>query len=163
NDAALGTGSYKAGISAVGLEPKTDEGPGDVGTFMARGFTPKPGLLRGYYVSQADAHNVIQRAMQLLENATFATHSSDKPRDLLEDVAAVMGAEPIPAADLPALLARYAPSWQPYKTLTGKQLREQLAGLGVRVPTTGNRYPVHPDAIRRALTDRAQAREEDTG
>src|SRR5699024_6741545 len=32
NDALLGTSSYKRGISAVGLEPATSEGPGDVGT-----------------------------------------------------------------------------------------------------------------------------------
>ncbi|MPY85832.1 MAG: AAA family ATPase, partial [Actinophytocola sp.] len=38
NDALLGTGSYKAGISAVDLEPKTSDGPGDIGTAMCRGF-----------------------------------------------------------------------------------------------------------------------------
>ncbi len=52
NDAVLGTGSYKAGISAVGLTPKTDDGPGDVGTCMQRGFTAAPGLLRSYFVGQ---------------------------------------------------------------------------------------------------------------
>lgn len=153
NDAVLGTGSYKAGISAVGLEPKTDEGPGDVGTFMGRGFTAKPGLLRGYYVSQAEAGQVVERAVAIRERADVRA-TQVQTRDLLEDLTAVMGEEPIPSADLPALLARHAPQWLPYRTLTGKQLRQQLAGLGVRVPSTGNRWPVSRSDVVEVLARR---------
>ncbi|GII89462.1 hypothetical protein Ssi03_74520 [Sphaerisporangium siamense] len=154
NDAILGTGSYTAGISAVGLEPKTDEGPGDVGTFMARGFTAKPGLLRGYYVTQAEAGVVVERALRIREKAGVAAQPEDE-RDLLEDLAAVLGGEMRYLADLPALLSRHAPRWAPYARLSGKQLREQLAELGVKVPSTGNKWPVYPDLIREALALRA--------
>lgn len=156
NDAILGTSSYKAGISAVGLEPKTDEGPGDVGTFMGRGFTPRPGLLRGYYVSQADAHSVVQRALKSLQDAGIASGPAavEARRDLLADLAAALGGATESAADLPPLLAKVAPRWAPYRTLTGKALREQLAELGVKVPSTGNKWPISPELIREALIRR---------
>ncbi|MEU7788388.1 zonular occludens toxin domain-containing protein [Amycolatopsis sp. NPDC049159] len=97
NDAVLGTGSYKAGISAVGLTPKTDEGPGDVGTCMARGFTAKPGLLRSFYVSPKDAHAVTKRAMALREHATLPAGPDAPapagPVDHLANIAAVLGTE----------------------------------------------------------------------
>ncbi|MEV0382457.1 hypothetical protein [Nonomuraea sp. NPDC050643] len=155
NDAVLGTGSYKSGVSAVSLEPKTEEGPGDIGTCMARGFQAKPGLLRTYYVPYDQMKSVVARALMLRDKAGMAPAgalTAPRSRDLLEDLAAVMGGETIRAADLPALLARYAPTWQPYKTLTGKQLVEDLTALGVKVPTTGNRWPVNPDDVRAALT-----------
>jgi S-DNA-T family DNA segregation ATPase FtsK/SpoIIIE len=92
NDAVLGTGSYKSGISAVGLTPKTDEGPGDIGTCMARGFTPKPGLLRSFYVPQGDAHRVTQRALELRERTGIEPTTVDPPRvvDHLADIAQAM-------------------------------------------------------------------------
>jgi len=164
NDAVLGTGSYTAGISAVSLEPKTDEGNGDVGTFMARGFRPKPGLLRGYYVSQKEAYLVVERAVKLREQAGIGTAKAvvEEERDLLEDLAQVLGEEIVYAADLPALLRERAPRWMPYRSMSGKSLREDLADLGVKVPSTGNRYPVSPALIQEALARRA-GEEEDEG
>lgn len=161
NDAVLGTGSYKTGISAVGLVPKTDEGPGDVGTCMARGFMAKPGLLRSFYIPQGDAHRVTQRALQLRteQGIRGATGSSKQveERDLLEDLAEVLGEEPVPAADVPALLSRLAPRWAPYRTMTGKSLRAGLAEEGIKVASTGNRWPVDPAAVRAALARRSTA------
>jgi S-DNA-T family DNA segregation ATPase FtsK/SpoIIIE len=93
NDAVLGTGSYKAGISAVGLEPKTDDALNDCGTLMTKGFTPKPGLLRSYYVSVADATQVTQRAMRLREGIQPAAIEPATARDFLDDLDEVMGAE----------------------------------------------------------------------
>jgi len=78
-------------------------------------------------------------------------------RDLLEDLDEVLGAEAVPTADVPALLSRLAPHWAPYRALTGKALRDQLAELGVRVPSTGNRWPLDPVTVRTALARRATA------
>jgi S-DNA-T family DNA segregation ATPase FtsK/SpoIIIE len=39
--------------------------------------------------------------------------------------------------------------------MTGKSLREALAQQGVKVPTTGNRYPLDPTTVREALARRA--------
>jgi S-DNA-T family DNA segregation ATPase FtsK/SpoIIIE len=96
NDAVLNTGSYSAGISAVGLTPKTDEGPGDVGTFMARGFTPRPGLLRSFYVPQRDAHRVTKRAMRLRADHDIPT--------IARETTPATG-EPDPLADIATVLA----------------------------------------------------------
>ena len=82
--------------------------------------------------------------------------------DLLTDLAAVLGTDPMPAADIPPLLARLAPQWAPYRRMTGKSLREALAQEGVKVPTTGNRYPVDPSTVRQALARRATTNRDDT-
>lgn len=161
NDAVLGTGSYKAGISAVGLTPKTDEGPGDVGTCMARGFMAKPGLLRSYYLPQGDVHRITQRAMQLRAERGIRTVGSAIPqaqeqRDLLEDLDEVLGNVTVPIADVPALLSRLAPHWRPYRVMTGKGLRQLLGDTyGIKVPSTGNRWPLDPVTVREALSRRS--------
>lgn len=160
NDAILGTGSYKSGISAVDLEPKTDESDGDVGTAMVRGFMAKPGLLRTYFVSQADAHRVIARAVEIRTDAGIGARPAlavAADRDLLEDVAVVLAGARVNAADVPPRLRELAPEWAPYRTLDGVRLRSLLADLGVRVPSTGNRWPVDPDAVRAALAGRDSA------
>lgn len=158
NDAVLGTGSYKAGISAVGLTPRTEEGPGDVGTAMTRGIMATPGLLRCFFVDQQQAHRVVARAMQLREQAGITTRPvpapADEERDLLADVAEVLGGDEVRAARVPALLAKRWPTHRPYRELTGKSLVAQLADLGVKVPSTGNTWPVRPKDIQQALARR---------
>jgi S-DNA-T family DNA segregation ATPase FtsK/SpoIIIE len=153
NDAALGTGSYKAGISAVGLEPKTEESNGDIGTCMARGFQAKPGLLRSFYVNGTQVAAVTERAMKIRRDAGIGPARAvvEAPRDLLEDLDEVLGSEPIGVAKLPALLINLAPRWKPYRGLTGGALVDQLAKLGVKVPSTGNKWPVDPEDVRAAL------------
>ena len=69
----------------------------------------------------------------------------------------MLGAEAVPTADVPALLVRLAPQWAPYRALTGKALRDQLAALGVKVASTGNRWPLDPVTVRAALARRATA------
>lgn len=159
NDSVLGSGSYKAGISAVGLTPKTDDGPGDVGTCMQRGFTGLPGLMRGFYVSQPEAHRVTQRALQLRtgRQRLLSAGPATETRDLLADVGEVLGNEPVRAADVPALLATAFPTWTPYRRLTGKELVRLLADLDVKVPSTGNRWPLDPATVREALGRRAES------
>ena len=43
----------------------------------------------------------------------------------------------------------------PYRALTGKALRDQLAELGIKVPSTGNRWPLDPVTVRDTLARRA--------
>ena len=79
-------------------------------------------------------------------------------RDLLEDLDAVLGNEPVKVADVPALLRDHAPDWAPYRELTGVKLRDLLASeYGITVPSTGNKWPVDPVTIRDALAARATA------
>lgn len=103
NDAILGTGSHKAGITAVSLEPKTDESTGDVGTAMCRGFQPRPGLLRFFYIRKEGAVDevtpVVERALALREEAgvtpAMLEPADQQPaRDPLADIATVLGKAP---------------------------------------------------------------------
>lgn len=109
NDAVLGTGSYKAGVSAVGLEPKTAESPGDIGTAMTRGFTAKPSLLRCMRVAK-DEHQdqvtpVVERALALRQDAGVEHElvEADQP-DLLADVAEALAGEDVRAPQVAARL-----------------------------------------------------------
>lgn len=159
NDAVLGSGSYKSGISAVGLEPKTDESDGDVGTCMQRGFTGRPGLMRGFYVSQSDAHRVTQRAMRLRSGAQpQLAAAAVGERDLLADVGEVLAGrqEPVRAADVARLVASTFPRHEPYRRMKGTELAARLTAEGVVVPTTGNVFPVYPGRVRKALDERGE-------
>lgn len=156
NDAILGTGSYKAGISAVGLEPKTDESLGDVGTFMGRGFTPKPSLLRSYFVSQSQAVPVVQRALQIREKAGYGSASASlQARDLLDDLDEVLGSDRTRVSDLPSRLRRLAPNWLPYQNLNGIELKDVLTRkYGVRVTNPHNVLHLDPADLRRVRDQR---------
>jgi S-DNA-T family DNA segregation ATPase FtsK/SpoIIIE len=53
-----------------------------------------------------------------------------------------------------------APDWAPYRTINGQQIRHYLdTEHGVKVATTGHKYPVDPAAIRDAITRRNTARD----
>jgi S-DNA-T family DNA segregation ATPase FtsK/SpoIIIE len=71
---------------------------------------------------------------------------------------AVLGEERVPAADVPARLRDLAPDHAPYGGLTGVKLREILErDYGIRVASTGNRYPVDLHKIRACIARRAAA------
>ena len=62
----------------------------------------------------------------------------------------------VPAADVPARLRDLAPDHAPYRGLTGVKLREILEReYGIKVASTGNRYPVDPTKIRARIAWRA--------
>ncbi|MEU6781524.1 hypothetical protein ABZ912_20150 [Nonomuraea angiospora] len=156
NDALLGQGAYRAGHRATELIPGTD-----IGTAVVKGFTgERSDLVQAYFLSVSKRNDqvtpLIDRAMAEIEKRGTGLPGRCRPapvqqRDLLEDLAEVLGSEPIGVAKLPALLQNLAPRWQPYKGLTGGALVDQLADLGVKVPSTGNKWPVDPEAIRAAL------------
>ncbi len=157
NDAVLGTGSYKAGISAVGLVPKTDDGPGDVGTCMQRGFTGTPGLLRSYFIGQADAHRVTQRALELRARqgiaATPADHEVEPARDPLADIATVLGDAPrMKTLDvLQRLVELHRPSYQDW---TPRALTAFLTEHEAAPYKTEGAMQVSAARIREAITVR---------
>lgn len=155
NDAAIGTGSHKTGLTAANLVPAIDGKLNDAGTCAARGFTNPPGMLRCFYVPQSDAHRVTTRALQLRakERPRLAA-ATVRDRDLLADVAEVLGSQTMPAADVPALLAHAFPSHTPYRKMTGKELAARLTAEGAKVPSTKNRWPVDPRVVREALRAR---------
>jgi S-DNA-T family DNA segregation ATPase FtsK/SpoIIIE len=159
NDALLGQGAYRAGHRATELIPGTD-----IGTAVVKGFTgERSELVQAYFLSVSKRNDqvtpIIDRALAEIEKRGTGLPGRVRPtpvrqRDLLEDLAEVLGSEPIGVAKLPALLVNLAPHWPPYKALTGAALVDRLGELGVKVPSTGNRWPVDPDDVRRALAQR---------
>ena len=172
NDGFLGDGSFQAGIRATELRMGKD-----VGTSILTGATPERFEIVKWFYLEADddtgydaATDLIARAMANLHPAiTGPTDSEPRHdlggRDLLDDLAAVLHADrwdapKVPAADLPARLRSLAPDWAPYRTITGLQIRDYLhTEHGVKVATTGHKYPVDPAAIRDAISRRAAARD----
>jgi S-DNA-T family DNA segregation ATPase FtsK/SpoIIIE len=163
NDALLGQGAYTGGHRATELIPGTDRG-----TALVKGFSGQRSEIVQVYFLSVDVTSpggdqvtpIIRRSLDAIDRRGKGVPGTGagqhalavKPRNLLEDLDAVMGTDPIPVADLPALLAAYAPGWQPYKSLTGKALRARLADeYGIKVPSTGNKWPVDPVTIRSAL------------
>ncbi|WP_123744641.1 FtsK/SpoIIIE domain-containing protein [Saccharothrix texasensis] len=134
NDAILGTGSYKAGISAVSLDPATDEGPGDVGTAMVRGIMAQPGLLRSFYLTPAEVTEVTDRAMDLRHGHVPTTTGDDAPEevDFLTDLNSVLtGRKHLRTAEALNALAALRPDH--YGKWTSKTLAAALAEVGVPI------------------------------
>jgi S-DNA-T family DNA segregation ATPase FtsK/SpoIIIE len=160
NDGFLGDGSFAAGIRATDLRFNVDRG-----TMVATGASEELfEIVRTFFIKVDDdagwdqATEIIERAMDQLDPRTPANGVRATPaeapvkRDLLEDVAEVLGNERMNAADVPPMLRKLAPRWAPYKTLDGRSMRTQLdKKYGVKVVTTGNRHPLDPVAIREAL------------
>jgi S-DNA-T family DNA segregation ATPase FtsK/SpoIIIE len=171
NDGFLGDGSFQAGIRATELRMGKD-----VGTSILTGATAERfEIVKWFYIEADDdtgydaATDLIARAIANLHPANPGLGTDDQNarapvvRDLLDDIATVLGvdradAEKVPAADIPARLRTVAPDWAPYRTITGRDIRDYLhAEHGVKVATTGHKYPVDPAAVRDALARRAAA------
>lgn len=171
NDGLLGQGAYRAGHRATELIPGDDKG-----VCVAKGFGggERSQLVQAYFLDIEKGHDqitpIIDRALDAIARAgkdvpgTGVSRSQlEAERDLLEDLDTVLGVEALPSADVPALLAAHAPSWAPYRKLNGKSLRARLATLGIKVPSTGNRWPLDPVVVREALAARATADLDDDG
>ncbi|GAA3632832.1 cell division protein FtsK [Kineosporia mesophila] len=164
NDALLGQGAFRAGHRATELIPGTDRG-----TAVVKGFSGQRSEIVQVYFIDVDKDNdqitpIIERAMKAIADRGRAVPGTGRTRpiaaapavrDLLADLDQVLGADPVPAADVPALLARAFPGWRPYRELNGKSLRAILANQhGIKVPSTGNRYPLDPATVRDAIARR---------
>jgi DNA segregation ATPase FtsK/SpoIIIE, S-DNA-T family len=159
NDGFLGDGAFQAGIRATELRPGRD-----VGTSVTIGVSDNTfELMKWYFVEVNDdtgfdaAADVIARAVANLAPGTPANAGPAEPaapedRNLLDDLTQVLDEDRVRLADIPALLRALAPAWGPYRDLTGTQLRDQLADLGVRVTNTGNVPRLNPDDVWKALS-----------
>ena len=162
NDGFLGDGSFQAGIRATELRPGKD-----VGTSIVTGATPERfEIVKWFYIEADDdtgydaATDIIARALTYLDSVTPIAEIDAEPapvvRDLLADLVAVLGDQRVPVADVPARLRDLAPGYAPYRGLTGVKLREVLEReYGIKVASTGNRYPVDPHKIRARIAWRA--------
>lgn len=154
NDAILGTGAHKSGISATSLVAGED-----VGTAMAAGFAKRPGLLRSFYLRRGEGVDevtpVVDRALAARREAGRA-RPVDEPtterRELLDDVADVLADEVERATQVAARL-RDRPGYSP--KFNGSVLVDRLRrehGIPVR-KLKG--YPVvRAEDVRTALAAR---------
>ncbi|RCW38472.1 S-DNA-T family DNA segregation ATPase FtsK/SpoIIIE [Halopolyspora algeriensis] len=149
NDAILGTGAHKQGVTATSLVPGED-----IGTAMASGFANRPGLIRAHHVKRAEDGQdqvtpVVKRAMELREKASIRTEGAPaERRELLADVLEVTGTDVARAGEVvKALAAR----WSFYSGWKIRDLVDALGEHGIRVPSTDRQYPIDPEAVRAAL------------
>ena len=165
NDALLGQGAYAAGHRATELIPGTDRG-----TAVVKGFTgERCEILQWYYLDVSRGNDQVT---PLIERSLHAIAKLGRPT-------------PDSRADRRSRPATCSPTWTTCSAttrarsptcprcssgsrragrrtsrLTGKALRERLAAeYGIKVPSTGNRYPLDPATSAR----HSSGEEQDTG
>ena len=166
NDAVLGTGKHKAGITATTLRPMTeaDDGTvdlGDLGTAMTVGFTPVDGLLRCYYVRRGDGVDdvtpVVDRALTLRDDPAVTAAGpapTEAAPDPLADVAAALaGHTRLRTQEVVAALAAHNPT--AYTSWTPGRLKAALAAHDVDTKKDGDGLmTVRADLVHEALATR---------
>jgi S-DNA-T family DNA segregation ATPase FtsK/SpoIIIE len=115
--------------------------------------------VRTHFIDGATATELAQRAATRRGPVQVpVAEIGPAKRDLLADVGEVLGRESMSAADVARLLATTFPDWPAYQhpRMTGQALVALLAEQGVKVPKTGNRWPVNPDKVRKERERRRQ-------
>lgn len=151
---AIGDKAVNAGAAPHKLRQGLDKG-----TLVVTGDgvpvpTGEPAVtIRTHFIDGEAATQIAERVKGRRGVTRTATAVEPEERDLLADLDAVLTDDPVPSADVPALLHKHAPRCWPVG-MTGKELRGMLLALGVHVPKTGNRFPMSRDTIRQALAQR---------
>ena len=173
NDGFLGDGSFQAGIRATELRMGKD-----VGTSILTGATAERfEIVKWFYIEADDdtgydaATDIIARAMANLHPAIAGpTDGGQESRRRWCGICSTTSrpcSRPTggtrrrcrPRTSRPGF-ATLAPDWAPYRTINGLQIRHYLdTEHGVKVATTGHKYPVDPAAIRDAITRRDATRD----
>src|SRR5690606_24846609 len=118
NNVVLGEKAYESGLSALELKPAVKKGGkivalNDVGTSVAVGFSDQPGLLRSYNLTDEQKRSIVARGLELRGGTVRRTAlPAPATRDLLADVAAVLGADEdkVQATDVCSRLRELAPA-----------------------------------------------------
>jgi S-DNA-T family DNA segregation ATPase FtsK/SpoIIIE len=174
NDAILGTGKHKAGISATTLRPMTEDAEGnvdlgDIGTAMTVGFSAQDGLMRCYYVPRGGGVDhvtpVVERALALRDEAGHTTApapaAQDTPDPLAEIAAVLAGHKRLRTQEVLAGLA--ARDRRTYGGWTPGRLKAFLAEHGVRVVKSAEGHmSVRAEDVHTALADRLLTTTPDT-
>nr|WP_211177889.1 zonular occludens toxin domain-containing protein [Pseudonocardia acidicola] len=166
NDAILGTGAHKAGITATNLVPGED-----VGTAMASGFGPRPGLLRTFYIRREKGIDeitpIVERALAMRDEAGITTTApmvAEEPAgpDPLTDIAAVIreaGAERMRTQEVLSRLA--GRDRGAYGRWTFGDLRDALPD-GAKPYKTGGWQQVALSRVVEAIADRTTGSDTDS-
>lgn len=152
NDAILGTGAHKAGVSATSLVAGED-----VGTAMAKGFGPKAGLLRCHYIRKDKSTDqitpIVERALTLRKGvAAGPIVEAEEARDLLADVAAVLdGHKRMRTQDVLQRLVELDRG--AYEGWTFERLKAELPEAA-QPYKTGGHMQISADRVAEAIADR---------
>ncbi|QRP47422.1 FtsK/SpoIIIE domain-containing protein [Amycolatopsis sp. FDAARGOS 1241] len=123
-------------------------------------------VVRTHFIDGDDAEDIITRAVALRQAVTKTkpqVESPEETRDLLADLAAVLGENKVPAGEVVALLRDLDPDWAAYQRLGRSELVAVLdRDHGIKVPSTSNRWPIDPVTVRDAIARRDLA-EDTTG
>ena len=160
NDGFLGDGSFNAGIRATELRPGRDRGTSLITGVSDAQFE----LLRWYFVEVDDdtgfdaAADVIARAVSSaapgMRLDASAPAAAIEGRDLLDDLADVLGPERVKLRDAVGLLRKHAPTWPPYQKLTAVRLGADLKAEGVKTVNTSGTPYLDPAELHRVLAER---------
>ena len=162
NDGFLGDGSFAAGIRATELRPGRDRGTSLITGVSEAQFE----LLRWYFVEVDDdtgfdaAADVIARAVAAMAPGTRAGASAAaavEARDLLGDLADVLGPERVKLRDAIGLLRKHAPTWPPYQRMTAVKLGGALKSEGVKIVNVSGVQCLDPPELHRVLAERADS------
>jgi len=127
NDMVLGTGAYKAGLSATVYRPKIDAGWG-----IVKGLE-KPGSLRSFFPKPEQIAAIMARAAELRGTTPVSSADEEKiqARDMLADAWSVLqtGESGMPWEVLAERLAAMWPEF--YAGITAEMVRESLARYNV--------------------------------
>jgi S-DNA-T family DNA segregation ATPase FtsK/SpoIIIE len=172
NDAILGTGKHKAGITATTLRPMTEDSDGtvdigDIGTAMTVGFMPVDGLMRCFHVKRGNGVDevtpIVKRALALREGITPQAPTlvaGDVEVDHLADVAHVLaGRTLVKQQEVLALLAQHNPAV--YTEWSPAELRAAQPEKARPYKTMGAMH-LNADRVTAALADRDTTTNVDT-
>ncbi|WP_232667885.1 zonular occludens toxin domain-containing protein [Pseudonocardia sp. TRM90224] len=162
NDAILGTGAHRSGVTATGLVAGED-----VGTAMASGFAAKPGLLRAFHI-QKDAEvdqltPIVRRAVAMREEAGVEAPALERPaeRDPLTDIATVLaGHKRLRTQEVLSGLSVLDRAT--YRGWTFERLAAALPD-GARPYKSGGLMVVAADRVAEALAERATDGDDEAG
>ncbi|WP_394434767.1 FtsK/SpoIIIE domain-containing protein [Streptomyces sp. SGAir0957] len=162
NDGLLGTGKYRAGISATTLIPFEH-----IGTAVTTGFTRKPfEVIRCHYVARDpekgidEVTPVVERALKAYKRGDVWEVPETKPVDHLTDIATVHGHDhKLLTQDVLKRLADHNPA--EYGSWTFRDLRAVLDEAGHGEFKTGGRQHVSLDRILDAIAARGEEDGED--
>ncbi|MEV4599453.1 FtsK/SpoIIIE domain-containing protein [Amycolatopsis sp. NPDC049253] len=113
--------------------------------------------VRTHFIDGDDSAAVIDRAVAIRGGAEEENLQVEAPqeRDLLADVAEVLGGKDIKATDVGARLRRLAPGYEPYAELTADKVKAALEDAGCPVRQKQGTLTVRARNVENAIADRA--------
>ncbi|MER7011520.1 FtsK/SpoIIIE domain-containing protein [Saccharopolyspora sp. NPDC000359] len=143
-----------AAVDAGGAAPHELRQGRDKGVLVVKDADNTIETVRTHFIDGATAELITERARTLRAGTTRTRAAEPEQRDLLADVAEVLGDEDkVKATDVVARLRKLAPRYQPYELLNADKLKDQLDAEGVKVTKAGV-LTVYAERVRQALAAR---------